>query len=327
MKTLYTLSEVTEMINNGEVLLLSGDERALKNLPNGKWIAGTIPYFMSEKGGLLTHDEIQVVKLPSVVVDFHIKTYSTDELKNIPKDYLPNGFSYIIIPAFSDAHNDFAKNCSTYDGLFDRPLIGWISGFDLADVGKSSAKVINGLTGETTDSKAVVIHLNLPDDKYAKINIINLFKQGHGDSITFNQSGFEIVDCKVNGEDQNFAQYIATKKIDTQLPLVADYMGAMINVSFQAVDANAGKVNLYAPVFPGIEYKIATPISNYEQEFSAELVKANIKPLFSCNCILNYLYANLEGKKTGHIVGPMTFGEIAYMLLNQTMVYLIIENK
>jgi hypothetical protein len=42
---------------------------------------------------------------------------------------------------------------------------------------------------------------------------------------------------------------------------------------------------------------------------------------------LNYLYANLEGKKTGHIVGPMTFGEIAYMLLNQTLVYLTFENK
>lgn len=315
------------MINNGEALLLSGDERALKNLPMGKWIAGTIPYFMSEKGGLLTQEEIHVVKLPALIIDFNIKTYSLDELKNIPKDYLSNGFSYIIIPAFSEAHIDFAKNCSTYDGLFDRPLVGWISGFDLADVGKSNAKVINGLTGETTSSKAVVIHLNLPDDKYAKINILNLFKQGNGDVITFSHSGFEISDCKVNGVDQNFAQYLTSKKIDSQLPLVADYMGAMINVGFQTVDTKAGKVNLYAPVFPGVEYKIATPIVDYEKEFSAELAKSNIKPLLSCNCILNYLYANLEGKKTGDIVGPMTFGEIAYMLLNQTMVYLTIEKK
>ena len=50
-------------------------------------------------------------------------------------------------------------------------------------------------------------------------------------------------------------------------------------------------------------------------------------PVFTCNCILNYLYANLEGKKTGSIVGPITFGEIAYMLLNQTMVYLTFEDK
>ena len=46
---------------------------------------------------------------------------------------------------------------------------------------------------------------------------------------------------------------------------------------------------------------------------------------FSCNCVLNYLYAGLEGKKTGEFNGPATFGEIAYQLLNQTLVYLTIS--
>jgi hypothetical protein len=40
---------------------------------------------------------------------------------------------------------------------------------------------------------------------------------------------------------------------------------------------------------------------------------------------LNFLYGELEGKKTGTITGPMTFGEIAYQLLNQTMIFLEIE--
>jgi hypothetical protein len=35
----------------------------------------------------------------------------------------------------------------------------------------------------------------------------------------------------------------------------------------------------------------------------------------------------LEGKETGHIVGPTTFREIAYMLLHQTLVYLTFGNK
>lgn len=327
MKTLFKVSEVSEMIHAGETLLLSGDERALTKLPKGKWIAGTIPYFMSEKGGIITYDEIQVVKIPPTIIDFTIKTYTNDELRNIPQDYLPNGFSYIIIPAFSDAHINFAKDCSTYEGLFDRALIGWISGVDLTEVGKNHAQVINGLTGELTDSKAVVMHFNLPVDKYAKINTLNLFKQGNGDTITFETSGFEISYCKVNGVDTHFYEYILSKNINTQLPLVADYMGAMINVSIQAIDTETGKVNLFAPVFPGIEYKLANPVENYEKEFETELNKANISPLFSCNCILNYHYANLEGKKTGNIVGPMTFGEIAYMLLNQTMVYVTIEDK
>jgi hypothetical protein len=34
----------------------------------------------------------------------------------------------------------------------------------------------------------------------------------------------------------------------------------------------------------------------------------------------------LEGKKVGAITGPTTFGEVAYQLLNQTMVYLKITD-
>lgn len=49
-------------------------------------------------------------------------------------------------------------------------------------------------------------------------------------------------------------------------------------------------------------------------------------PEFSCNCILNFLYSELEGKRTGELIGPVTFGEVAYQLLNQTLVYLQIED-
>ena len=42
----------------------------------------------------------------------------------------------------------------------------------------------------------------------------------------------------------------------------------------------------------------------------------------SCNCILNFVYGGLEGKKTPGFTGPVTFGEIAYILLNQTLVTL-----
>ena len=45
------------------------------------------------------------------------------------------------------------------------------------------------------------------------------------------------------------------------------------------------------------------------------------KPVFSCNCILNYLYGGLEGEKIPPYAGPITFGEVAYQLLNQTLAY------
>jgi hypothetical protein len=41
---------------------------------------------------------------------------------------------------------------------------------------------------------------------------------------------------------------------------------------------------------------------------------------------LNYLYSGLEGRNTAPFVGPITFGEIAYQLLNQTLVYLQMQD-
>jgi hypothetical protein len=326
MKTMYTLTEVINLINSKAHLLISGDESLINQLPKGNWVAGTIPYFMSERGGMISKSELQVIELPKTITDIKIKSYSRDQLQNIPKDYFANGFSYILIPAFSSSHITFAKNSFKYSGLFDRPLLGWISGHDLNDK-NITAKVYNGETGIASQDEAIVLHCNLPNHQFAKINIINLFKPGNGDTIRFEKDGFEVIDCLINGKKQNFAEYIAKNHIDTKLPLVANYSGAMINVSFNKILTDQNKVTLYAPVFPDIDYKIAAPVTNYADEFNSELEKENISPLFSCNCILNYLHANLEGKKTGSITGPITFGEIAYILLNQTMVYLTIESK
>jgi hypothetical protein len=70
-------------------------------------------------------------------------------------------------------------------------------------------------------------------------------------------------------------------------------------------------------------YKIAAPVGDYIMAFEKALMNLGDKKiLFSCNCILNYIYAELEGKKTGNATGPITFGEIAYQLLNQTFVYI-----
>lgn len=327
MRSLYSLEDVKKLVLDNKVMMLAGDESLLSQLPRGKWIGGTIPYFMSEDGGVLTHNQIQVVILPEYIQDIRIKSYNEKNLAEIPKDYGSNSVSFIVIPAFTDVHQSFAKNCSTYVGIFDSPLVGWITGIDLKDIGNIKPKVINGSTGEILESDAVVMHANLPANKIGKVNILNLFKQGSGDKISFSSVGFEVTDCFVNGEKKNFADYIASKKINTQLPLVANYMGAMINVSIQAVDDKQKKVSFYAPVFPDVEYVIADPVDNYESSFLAELKKSPVDPVFSCNCILNYLYANLEGKKTGNIVGPITFGEVAYMLLNQTMVYLTFEDR
>jgi len=319
---LVDFSVAASKIESGQTLFLAGDENLLERLPKGNWIGGTIPYFMDQKGGTMTKDAIFLTEGPASASGFKVAMYEEKELPRLVADAPDNGLSLIIIPANSAAHSSYARDAPTYKDIFLKPIIGWIAGVHLDDLGKIAPKVFNGVTGESTDSKAVAMHFTLPQGKQASIGIVNLFHQGKGDTISFEEEGFSVVNCIVGGKKINFSEYLKLKNIDTRLPLVADYSGTMVNVSFQSVDEKRKAVVFYAPVFKNVQYRIAEPVPDYIESFSASMPSGSVKPVFSCNCILNYLYANLEGKQTGSITGPITFGEIAYQLLNQTLTYL-----
>ena len=326
MQVLYDISKVKEMIIQGKKLMLAGDESALSKLPEGQWIGGTIPYFMAEDGGILVKDKIFVNELPSYLTKVEMKIYDENSLKDVFKNAPLNGFSVIILPASSRVHLSFAINAPTYEMFAANPLIGWISGVHVNDIGKVNAKVFFGQDKKCLANSAVVIHAELPKKKYAEINIVNIFKQGTGDTITFDTTSFSVTDAYINGKKENFAEYLKKINADTKLPLVANYSGAMINISVQSVDETDRKVNFYAPVFAGVEYKLAAQVGDYISEFTKHMPTGDADRIFfSCNCILNYLYSELEGKSTGGITGPITFGEIAYQLLNQTMAYVTIK--
>lgn len=327
MKSIYSLDEAKKLIEENRNLIIAAHQDLLNDLPKGNWIGGTIPYFLGEEGGFSSKEKLFITNLPSICHLKSINQYDVGSLNNIMKDYPENGFSYVLIPATSEAHIKFANEVTTYQSLFNSPLLGWITGVHLDDLESEKPLVFNGLTGESSESDALVFHIEIDTEYYPKTEIINLFKQGSGDSIKFLNDGFEIKDALINGQKVNFAEYLNKKEINSELPLVANYSGAMVNASFQNINTEAKTVNLYAPVFTNVEYKIASPIENYKEEFEKIIQQRNIQPIFSCNCILNYLYAGLEGKRLGGITGPITFGEIAYILLNQTMVYLTLEKK
>jgi len=324
---MHEVTEVKDMIARGQKLLLAGDETLLRQLPAGDWIGGSIPYFMTERGGLSTRYMIYVAELPDFISGTATKVYDAATLASVYTDMPQNGFSIISVPAFCATHLAFALNAPKYQGFATRPLIGWISGVHLNDMGKVTPKVFNGQTKTMLEDGAVVMHVALPPAKVAEVGILNIFEQSEGDTITFQQDGFSAREAYVNGVKTNFAAYITKNRLDTDLPLVADYFGAMVNVSFQNVDVVKQEVKFYAPVFVGVPYKHARPIDNYVQQFTSQVpTHLDKQVVFSCNCILNYIYSELEGKRTGEITGPTTFGEVAYQLLNQTMVYLTITD-
>ena len=323
---LYTVSEVTTLIEAGRVLLLGGDEALLVQLPAGQWIAGTSANFMAPEGGTTSRDRIFASDITEHAAAVDLRSYSAEELPGIGADYPENGFTVLVVPGLSEIHSVYARDVQSYAGVFNAPLFGWMSGVHVSEIGLRSPKTFAG-SNIAQNNRAVALHVTLPPGEAASIDIINLFSQGGGDDIEFTSEGFEVSgECLIGGKPGNLAAHITANALDTKLPLVADYNGAMINVSIRAVDAQTGKVDLYAPVFKGIKYRFANPVPDYISEFDARLHSLDADSIYvSCNCILNFLYAELEGKKTGTIVGPVTFGEIAYILLNQTLVYLSIS--
>jgi len=324
---LLTVAEVAQMITSGKKLLLAGDEQLLAALPAGDWVGGTTPYFMANHHGLFTKQKIFVTELPACHTEIQVKTYDADSVAQCYNDAPAHGFSFIIIPASSNTHFAFALNAPSFENFAMRPLIGWIAGVHLDEIWQAQPKVYAGPDRRELTDGAVIMHVSLPLNKVADIGITNTFEQGDGDVITFAASGFSARDAFVNGERVNFRDYIQERRFDMKLPLVSDYSGTMINVSFVEKIGPHGEVSFYAPVFRGVEYKHAKPVHNYIEQFIRNSSGAvGVQILVSCNCVLNYVYSGFKNSDALYTSGPFTFGEIAYQLLNQTMVYLRIIN-
>ena len=325
-RSLFGVEAVARMIESGATLLLAAEEALLDQLPRGNWIAGTIPYFMSaEQGGVEDHERIFVTRLPNQARVHRQELMNGEALPSFAQSGPDNGFTLLYLPSQSDVHGMFALHGQTWPGLFDRPVVGWVAGTALDRVGLDTAKVYDGASGTKSDTHAAVMHIALPDHAWAAVDTVNLFEQGDGDAIHFDTLGFTAGEARINGQKRRLIDYIEEHGIDTRLPLVADYNGAKINVATARIIEEEGKLEFFAPVFPGITYRFAKPIGDYPALFEEKVAKMDRPPSFSCNCILNYNYADLEGRHTAGITGPMSFGEIAYVLLTQAVVYLTIE--
>lgn len=327
MKNLMKIEDVVKLIDKGNLLLLSGSFDALSSLPRGNWIGATSSYFIDEDGGIKSNDQVFVVELPLFYKNYSIKSYTIDTIEKLAYNYFDHGFSYILMPAFSPIHYSYAERCLNYIGIFQQPLIGWIAGFDLDDVHSARGWVFDGVSGEKLDDRALVLHVSLMDGYTVSVDTVNLFEQGNGDILKFVNNNFIQKECYIRGELRNFYDYIVENECNLQLPLVSTVKDLQTNVSIKSLDSEKKEVHLYAPVFADQEYQFASPVGFYEDEFDEQIAARNLNPTISCNCILNYLYAQLEGKKTSTITCPMTFGEISHLLLNQTMVSLTVRKK
>ena len=319
---LMSYNDASKRIESGGLFHIAGTEELLRKLPKGKWIGGSTEYFMAKDGGKVSGDLLFVTEFP--YENFSIKSYDASDIHTVATDAFDHGFSVVIIPFDSAVHKEYAENAAVFKDMFLKDIAGWISGVNLWIAGQTPIAV-NGLTGEAFSDKAVVLHIDVPGEKTIIINIVNIFERDENSPIiTFAEGGFAAKNCYIDGKETAFADYITDNNIDTKLPLIGDYSGAGVNISFRSIEN--GIVNFYAPVFDNIEYRLAKNIPDYSLAFHNHLEGiSDASAVFSCNCILNFLYGELEGKSIDAFTGPITFGEIAYQLVNQTLVYVTVQ--
>jgi len=317
-----TFDETCQLISQGKVMHIAGSEKLLRKLPQGNWIGGSTEYFMTDIGGIITSDRLFVTEY--CFDDFKIKTYDISEIQNVANDAFENGFSLLLIPFDSELHVSYAKNAHSFENIFLRNISGWITGIN-PNSNDQVPITVNGLSHKVFTDNAVVLHLKIPDEQTVEINIINTFEQDTTSPIIeFTKEGFLVEKCLINGVETVFADYLINNKIDTTHPLVGDYHGHGINISFREI--KDGLVHLYVPVFEGVKYRIAKPVADYSKTFNDRIQEISVdKVIFSCNCLLNFIHGELEGKETKGFVGPITFGEIAYQLVSQTLVYITLH--
>jgi hypothetical protein len=322
-----SIEKVKELIDGKKPVIVAGDEALLRSLPAGNWIGGTIPYFMTPDGGQISRTRAFVTEVPAFARDVRVVTYDEQTISRIGRDSPENGYTILILPAFTGLHRLFALEAPSFENLFLKVVAGWIAGTHLDDVGKISPKVFAGPTGEMLDAKGVAMHIELPREYQAKIGIVNIFEQGDGDAIQFPATGFESSNCIIDGKHRSVADYFGRSEFDTRLPFVANYSGTKCNVSIRSLDIPGNKITFFAPVFEGVTYRHAKRVGDYAQSFLAAIPQDIGDAVFCCNCVHNYVHGELEGRRTGALQGPMTFGEIAYQLLNQTLVHVTLSKR
>ncbi len=323
---LYRTEELAALIAEGRPMLIAGAAEQMRLLPRGNWIGGTTPFILGAKGGLQVSDMLFASVMPRQARIASIQRYGVGGLHLLPEDMPENGFSVVIMPAGTLVQQTFAKEAPSYPGIFSKALSGWVSGSRAGHFG-GRPQVFFGPSALCMEDEAVAIHLELPPGLRASVEMINVYEPRPAPVIRFPSEGFTTTHAIVDGELVVFAEYLNRIKANIEVPLLANYGGTRINVGIRGYDLPHGQVSFYGPVFRNVNYHFAQPVPNMKQKIMDFMPKDGRSPVFSCVCISNYTQGMMEDFPAGAFEGPVAFGEIAHLLVNQTMTYLRIVNE
>jgi hypothetical protein len=326
---LLDIRTTIELIQGGRVLVVSGEDRLMEKLPRGNWIGGTTPYFyLKNERGRADKSKLFVTDFTESINDFKILTLEEESLAMINTIGFENGFSFLILPAGQKIHHAFAIKSKDYDTLKNNSLIGFVAGADLEEYKKGKvAKLFNGETKQSFSNSAVVMYCSLISPKVARVGSVNIFEPSHEFFIEVFEDTAKVKDCLINGELSNLYQFLKDNKIDVSHPLIFDQGHSNVNISFQFLIKESKEVFFFAPLMKGKKYYFSKRLDHYQSAIKTKLfdvVEHENAIIYNCSSILNYVHGKLNKNGIG-FSGPVTFGEIANHLLNQTFTYLAID--
>lgn len=319
-RAMASVAEVGSLIKAGHILILAGAEDDLAKLPPGNWIGGTAAGFLIRDGLAETAGQLIYADLSPIATRTVLRVVSARQLRNLSQFYPENGFAMIIMPGQSDLLRAIATRMPDWPSLYNTPLVGWVSGVPLSEIGRRQPSIFCG-TGKPRHDRAAIMYVSLPENMFAELNVVNPFSVASCTAIRFFEKGYDIRDlCQLNGQRVRLNQLISTGKIDPTLPLLADKDGALLNNSIIAHDPEAGRVTFLNPVDPALTYRFAElPVS-----FSDSFAKASegINPAtatLSSICVAGLRHFDETMRHRLPAIAPVTFGQIGYTLLTQTI--------
>ncbi len=319
-RALATAAEVAELIEAGHTLVLAGAEQELARLPAGRWIGGTVSCILTPDGVRPAAGKLIYADLSRVALKAELRQFNARQLQNLSARYPDNGFAVIILPGQSTLLQAVATRMPDWPGLYNAPLAGWVSAVPLKELGKSQPKVFCGNATPRHDI-AALMYISLPEGVFAELNIINPFGATSCSSLRFLAGGYSIRGtCLLDGKKINLARLIASGEIDPTLPLAADRDGALLNNSIIASDPKAGTVTFLNPIDPSLTYRFAEPVHVFKEAFVRAARGIDLPgATLSSVCVASLRHLDDEIRPMLPAIAPVTFGQIGYTVLSQTI--------
>ncbi len=323
---LYTKDQVIEFIKQGRIMHLCGNEDTLKGLPKGNWVAGMSPYFM-DGVGKICNDKIYVDDFSFIAEECEVATFDKTDIAEIAsRNKYGNGFIFIVLPINSEVYFTFANHSLEYEHIYDNPVVGYVSAVRLEEYGKKQPKVAIGSDGILHDAKAAVMYVKVANRLRVRAEIMNFDTIDYASApLKFPKPGFDQCDCLINGEPGKIGKHLERIKQETgHYPqLITSQNGALVNRDIKYVNAETGEASFFAPIYTEDTYHCVKPNNDYLATFNRRLGRKT--DVIACvSCTSYFMQGDFEYR---HIDfnGVYTFGEIAYQLLNKTIVTLEVD--